>query len=158
MQVTSDVMRIGDWSSDVCSSDLEPVSCGAVQRVALFRWSEVVELVESKEDFVRFGRVVVAERDNWDHESPDRTLHTRVELRVPQPVQLRHLLTQRVDSAINGELVVVERPNRSEPLLTVQDNFAFGGLNDVHGWHVPSAQNGVDEALLPLDRKSTSMN
>src|SRR3546814_1828373 len=100
-------MRISDWSSDVCSSDLEKIQVGVLGSlgVALLFWSAIslIQKVESSFNFV------------WRIERP-RPLHQRLGdyLAVLTVGPVLMFAAVGITASIFNSTVVTELSNRSE--------------------------------------------
>src|SRR3546814_6259258 len=70
-------MRISDWSSDVCSSDLHPLAC-CFANFALY-FNRNTNFASSLEDLGKFYRAYVELMDHFDQALPGRIHHVQYE-------------------------------------------------------------------------------
>src|SRR3546814_3316910 len=130
-------MRISDWSSDVCSSDLEGVEAAA--RDISGRVSAVHILI-NKAGIFTAGNVEDVKADQWDRE-------LCLNLRAP------FFLVQ----ALLPKLKAASQPGDPARVINIGSIGALWGRSSNGAYAYGAAKAGIHQ-LTRIDRKSTRMN
>src|SRR3546814_14452340 len=100
-------MRISDWSSDVCSSDLHPLAC-CFANFALY-FNRNTNFASSLEDLGKFYRAYVELMDHFDQALPGR---------------IHHVQYERLVDDLEGEVRTEERREGKECVRTCRSRWS----------------------------------
>src|SRR3546814_9177625 len=108
-------MRISDWSSDVCSSDL-PGTWNPVQRPGDNRWSMTIFARDLDTGMAKW-LYQMTPHDEWDYDGVNEMILTDLEIDGQERQVLVHFDRNGFAytlARVTGELLVAEKYDRSE--------------------------------------------